>query len=285
MKRIAFFAPLFLVALPAMAVEPTPPPAENSPPKFGSDYEDVRRIKAGEMVDITLDAQDPDNDPISFTCRGLPPGARARAVGKTSLVIVWRTQKSDHGTFEVECDASDGKAVSTKYLRLEIQDDWQSYFMPGASFSMLQPVDKAAWGTFTGVSTEILVASWIHRNENRGPSHGRVYLDMDILRSTRSGTASAFDLAMGFDLSLERNPSRHWLLPFFGMKTGAFIQKDLDEGKSSVWHLTPLAGAYLWADKNLFITASAGYMLPVSAARFDDLRGLRANVGLNFSLW
>jgi hypothetical protein len=41
----------------------------------------------------------------------------------------------------------------------------------------------------------------------------------------------------------------------------------------------------VWADKNCFITASAGYVLPISAARFDELRGLRATLGANFSLW
>lgn len=278
MKRIVFFAPLLLVAAPAAAAE------TNTAPKFSYDYEDIRKVRAGDLLTITLDASDADNDPITFSCRGLPPKAHTR-VDKTAITIEWMTGKNDHGTWDVECDASDGKATTTKYVRIELEDDWKSFFMPGASFSMLQPVDKGAWGTFSGVSTEILIASWIHRNENRGPSHGRVYLDMDILRSSRAGTASAFDLAMGFDLSLERNPTRHFLLPFFGMKTGTFIQKDLEEGRSTVWHLTPLAGAYLWADKNLFITASAGYMLPVSAARFEDLRGLRANVGLNFSLW
>lgn len=278
MNRIVFFAPLLLLATPARA-------AENAPPKFGYDYEETRKVKAGETVSITVDAQDADNDQLAFTCRGLPPHAHTRVEGKSSLVITWRTHKSDHGAWDIECDASDGKATATKYLRLEIEDDWQSYFMPGASYSMLAPVDRSTWGVFQGVSTEILVASWIHRNENRGPSHGRVFLDMDILRSTRAGTAPAFDLAMGFDLSLERNPSRKFLLPYFGMKTGAFLQKDLTEGRSTVWHLTPMAGAYLWADKNLFVTASAGYMLPVNAARFEDLRGLRANLGLNFSLW
>ena len=73
------------------------------------------------------------------------------------------------------------------------------------------------------------------------------------------------------------------LIGGFGMKTGAFIHRDLDRG--SVWHVTPLAGAYLYADKNFFLTASAGYVLPVSAARFDELRGFRGSIGANFSLW
>lgn len=280
MKRVAIFAPILFLAAPASAAEQV-----NQPPKWSYDYDDTQRVKAGELLTVRLDASDPNDDPLTFQCRNLPPKARARVDGKTSIEILWKTQKSDHGTWDVECEVSDGKATTTKYVHISIDDDWQSYFMPGASFSMLQPVDRVAWGTFSGVSTEILLASWIHRNENRGPSHGRVYADMDILKSSRSGTASAFDLAMGFDLSLERNPSRKFLLPYFGLKTGAFMQKNLEEGRSTVWHLTPLAGAYLWADQNLFITASAGYMLPVSAARFEDLRGLRANVGLNFSLW
>ena len=257
---------------------------DNEPPRFAYEYEEVRHITAGEVVDVSLSATDPENDAITFTVAGLPQGASSKSGGKGVVVIRWMTTKSESGTYEITVTATDAKGASaTKTIRVVIEDKWESYFMPGLQYSMLSPANRATWGTFHGVSAEILFASWIHRNENRGPSHGRVYLDMDLLRSTKSDKSAAFDLNFGFDLSIERNPYRKFLLPYFGLKTGAFIQKDLEKG--SVWHLTPLLGVYLYADKNLFINASAGYFLPISAERFDDLRGLRATVGANFSLW
>lgn len=256
----------------------------NEPPRFSYEAEEDRHVRAGESLELSVEASDPDYDPITFTVSGLPAGARSRSGGKGLVVIHWPTGKSDTGTYRITIVATDGKGGSaTKVINVVVEEKWESYFMPGLQYSTLAPVNRQMWGAFHGVSAEILFASWIHRNENRGPSHGRVYLDMDVLRSSKPNMPAAFDLSWGFDLSIERNPYRKFLIPFFGLKTGAFIHKDLYKG--SVWHLTPQAGVYLFADKNLFVIGSVGYFLPVSAAQFDALRGLRATVGLNFSLW
>ncbi len=256
----------------------------NEPPHFAYEYEDHVEVRSGELLQHTIEATDPNNDPITFTLSGLPPGATTKSAGSGRVLILWRTRKSDAGSYDITVVASDGRGgTTTKTVHVVVEEKWDSYFMPGLQYSMLAPASRATWGTFHGVSAEILFASWIHRNENRGPSHGRVYLDMDVLRSSRTERPAAFDLSLGFDLSIERNPYRQFLLPYFGVKTGAFIHKDLDKG--SVWHLTPQLGVYLWADKNLFVTGSVGYFLPISASRFDELRGVRATVGLNFSLW
>lgn len=280
--RIVLYAPIGITLLSSAASADVA--KSNQPPHFSYEADEHHQVRIGDAFDTTLDVNDPDEDPITFSVTGLPEGATSSASSKTSLRLRWKPTKWDVGPHDIVVEASDGKGGKvSKNLHVVVEDNWRSYFMPGASYSTLVPVDRGTWGTFQGVSAEILIASWIHRNENRGPSHGRVYLDMDVLRSTRPQTAAAFDLSAGFDLSIERNPIRHWLLPFFGMKTGAFIQKDLEKG--SVWHVTPLAGAYIWADKNLFLFASAGYAMPISARHFDELRGLRVNAGLNFSLW
>jgi hypothetical protein len=257
---------------------------DNEPPRFTQESEEVRYVTAGDVLDVAVSAIDQEGDPITFTISGLPEGASSRSGGKGVVIIRWATPKHATGVYEIVVKATDSKGASAeKVVRVTVEEKWDSYFMPGLQYTMLNPAARSTWGTFHGVSAEILFASWIHRNENRGPSHGRVYLDMDVLRSTNSERAGAFDLNFGFDLSIERNPYRQFLIPYFGLKTGAFIQKDLPKG--SLWQLTPLLGIYLYADKNLFVNASCGYFLPVSAAAFDELRGLRATVGLNFSLW
>jgi hypothetical protein len=279
--RIALFAVTALLLPKAARAEEM---TTNQAPRFGYSSDEDRRVKFGDVVEMTVDAQDPENDPITFHVTGLPAGMFTRSAGKGALAIRWKPRREDVGSHEIVITASDNHGgVSEKSITFLVEDEWQSFFMPGVSYVVQSPAARGDWGVLQGASAEILLGSWIHRNDNRGPSHGRVYLDMDLMRSSRPGTASAFDLALGFDLSIERNPVRHWLLPYFGMKTGTFIQRDLDRG--SVWHVTPVAGAYLWADKNTFITASAGYFLPISAAQFDELRGVRATLGANFSLW
>ncbi len=279
--RIALFAAAVLLpATRARAEEMT----TNQPPHFSYASDEDHRVKLGDVVEMTIDAQDPENDPVAFHITGLPAGMFTRSAGKGALSIRWRPRKEDVGSHEIVITASDNHGgVSEKSITFLVEDEWQSFFMPGVSYVVQSPVGRSDWGVLQGASAEILLGSWIHRNDNRGPSHGRVYLDMDVMRSSRPGTSAAFDLALGFDLSIERNPVRHWLLPYFGMKTGTFIHRDLDKG--SVFQVTPLAGAYLWADKNTFVTASAGYVLPISAAQFDELRGVRATLGANFSLW
>jgi hypothetical protein len=132
-----------------------------------------------------------------------------------------------------------------------------------------------------GVSMEFLAVSWIHRNDNRGPSHGRVFVNLDVLSSVEKGVGTAFSPTVGIDLSLERNPSRRYLLPYFGVESGALFQKDL--GRVGI--VTPTAGLHVWASPNLFVNLTGGYLLPVSAQHFDDLRGVRAKAGIDFSFW
>jgi hypothetical protein len=255
---------------------------DNQPPYWASDYAEEEQVKVGDHVTLTVQAIDPDKDPIVITTSNVPAGAFV-ANKNGLLTIRYRATANDVGPREIGITASDGKDSISKTVTVTVRDDWQSYFQPGLQYSFYSPADRGEWGTFQGVSAELLLVSWIHRNENRGPSHGRVFLDMDVLKSNKSDRPAAFDVSLGFDLSLERNPIRHFLLPYFGMKSGWFVERDLEKG--NVFHLTPLAGMYLWADKNVFVTASAGYLLPLSSSHFDDLRGLRATAGANFSWW
>jgi hypothetical protein len=44
-------------------------------------------------------------------------------------------------------------------------------------------------------------------------------------------------------------------------------------------------GLHLYSSPNVFVNATGGYVLPIDAQRFDDLRGWRAKLGIDFSLW
>lgn len=256
----------------------------NHAPEWVNAYDD-HEVRVGTHMDLVLSATDADKDRLTFTAAGLPAGARFSANGlePNSARLRWTPTANDIGVHEIELSVSDGRDVNTRVLRVIVEDQWESYLLPGVQYSALFPAARGTWGDFQGISGELLIASWIHRNENRGPSHGRVYLDLDVLRSNHEDVGAALDVTFGFDLSIERNPYRHFLLPYFGLKTGAFTQKSLDGG--AIWEATPLLGMYLYADRNVFVTASAGYFIPFSAQYFDALRGTRVTAGVNLSLW
>jgi len=102
--------------------------------------------------------------------------------------------------------------------------DWTGWFMPGLAYSAYLPAASDKWGFFQGASAEFVLFSWIRKNPDPGPSHGGLYVDLDFLASTRSGVSNALHLSAGARVSLERNPSRRWLLPIFGLEAGAFFQ-------------------------------------------------------------
>jgi hypothetical protein len=84
---------------------------------------------------------------------------------------------------------------------------------------------------------------------------------------------------MGLDLSLERNPNRHYLVPYFGVELCNMQQKDIE----STLEFTPILGIHLLSTKNLFINVHGGYVYPLK--NYEMLQGYFAQAGLNFALW
>ena len=292
-RRTAIATTLFalpaLLALPpatARAGEALPAPGQNRPPVWANESDEERSVRVDETLEMRIEVGDPDKDPIKIDVAGLPAGMKIHRAGGptfTGIELRWSPKSSDAGRHEISLTASDGQATITKTITVTVIEEWQSFLLPGLQYVVYDPAARATYGTFQGASAEILIASWIHRNENRGPSHGRVYVDMDVLKSSHEGMGAAFDLSLGFDLSIERNPSRRFLLPYFGLKFGGLLQKELpNEG---FLYVTPQLGLYLYADRNFFVNGSLGYVLPMRADSFDALRGVRGTVGLNFSLW
>jgi hypothetical protein len=147
---------------------------------------------------------------------------------------------------------------------------------------LLVPEDRDEFGVIQGVSIQYLVAGWIHRNENRGPSHGRFYIDIDLVRSSESSNLGII-YSMGLTLSFERNPKRQFLIPYFGVELGGIYQKPEDGEKIHAAQVNPLGGISIWASQNFFFNVTAGYMVPFS--HMEQLRGLRVKAGMNVSFW
>src|SRR3954471_6013215 len=185
----------------------------NRPPRF--EGSDERQGITGDDLKESFTAKDPDGDALQYRAEGLPPGATFDA---EDARLRWRPGEDQAGRYAIRVFASDGQKEVSHPFTLEIHEEWTSYMLPGARYGVFLPVAMGEVGVLHGVSLDLAVVGWIHRNENRGPSHGRVYLRMDLLSSTAPGVPLGLIYAGGFDLSFERNPQRHWLIPFYAVE-------------------------------------------------------------------
>jgi hypothetical protein len=103
-------------------------------------------------------------------------------------------------------------------------------------------------------------------------------LKADILDSTKAGVPALLFYSAGLDLAIERNPSRRWLIPFFGVDLGGIVQKQIGHHFQAMPHL----GVYAWASRNIFVSVLGGYAITVS--QLEALRGWRLSAGLNLTL-
>lgn len=231
-------------------------------------------------VHFTVRASDADNDPLTYSLSGLPKGAKAEAT-EGAVQVSWSPTADDLGVYKVIATVTDGKTKVEREIKIVVEDEHESYFMPGVGYSLWVPGSTSLYGVFNGFSIEFLGVRWVHQNDKHGPSHGRVYLDFDVLFSTTSNVDPAFMPLLGFDLSIERNPARRWLIPHFGLEGGALFQKQIN----TLGLLTPFFGVHFWSSRNVEIGVKAGYMLPFTSEQFAQVAGLRARLAADVSFW
>jgi hypothetical protein len=155
--------------------------------------------------------------------------------------------------------------------------DWVNGLKPGARYSFYQPV-QSDLGAFHGVSLEGLLVDWAAPGDDVGAGFGRVYFAMDLLYSTRGiGTLESY--GGGLAMSLERNPMRDFLIPYYAIEIGGLTHRLT--GKE--FAVQPFMGFYILAYRRLTLDLAAGYLLTVG--HFHELSGLRARAGLTISFW
>lgn len=255
---------------------------ENHAPTFLG--EQPRFINVGDYGSLALTASDPEEDPLTYSASGLPRGA---TFDKATAMLTWRPSEADIGDHVVRVTASDGSLQTTSDITIHVadrtsqpEDEWESYFLPGLGYSMYRPRLEHL-GTFSGPTLEILLAAWIHRNENRGPSHGRVYANVELLESDRGEDMPLLlSYALGFSLSLERNPRRNFLIPSYGVDFGGMSN---DYMGGSHFQSTPYVALHLFSNQNVFVNARAGYRIVPSD--MERLAGLHASATADFSVW
>jgi hypothetical protein len=251
--------------------------------------QDHYTLQVGEGVTVRFKATSLYS-PVRFTIDELPDGAEVTwepttvvrpsdsATIQYSYPVVTFTPKSG-GAVAIEVTASNDQDQSSRKVNLSVEDEWESYAMPGVVYSLYVPSGSEQYGVFHGPSFELLFGAWIHRNDNRGPSHGRIYSSIGLLSSTKSGIKKGVRFDMGFDLSIERNPLRRYLIPYFGMEGNVLVQSQMPDA----FYFSPFGGVHLWSDSNTFINVQYGYEFPTS--HVDELRGHSVKAGIDFSLW
>jgi hypothetical protein len=252
----------------------------NRPPIIGNlSFEAV----AGGAYEWSVDARDPEGKAVVVTVNGLPEGATVK-----DGVISFHPTSKQLGEHPIELSASDGGSMTTRSGTITVTaqpavhagaEEWESFWLPGAGYSVFAPRDAAVGELFHGLSLEIVMAAWIHHNDNRGPSHGRVYINAELLNSDIEDTPLLFTYAAGLSLSFERNPERNWLIPYYCLELGGMIHREL----GGLFQATPHLGLHLFSNQNLFLGARVGYRLVPS--RIDSMAGVHAAITADFSIW
>ncbi len=156
---------------------------------------------------------------------------------------------------------------------------FDNYFQPGAGYSFYAPKASDSLGRFSGVVIEYLIWAGVRQNEDRGPSHTRLYTKINILKSDKNNVSDMFMYGAGLNFSFERNPKRSYLIPYFGIELGGISQRNI----GSTFQMTPLLGVHLLARRNIFVNLHGGYVYPIND--FERLQGYFGQLGINFALW
>lgn len=256
-------------------------PAPNRPPRWTQASDSSHPV--GEHLEQSYRAEDPERDPLTYTIEGLPMGAKAEE-REGSIALEWTPGDGDVGTYPITLRATDARGgTAVRVVKLTIEESVDHAVMPGVEYALYAPADAlpAKLGVFMGPSVRFCAYCYVHRTEKRGPSHGQIYLDFDLLAPLRDGSSALFVASVGFDLSFERFPARRFLIPYFGCETGLFYQKQTE----TLGMVLPFAGVHLWAGSNLAVGLRAGALVPFSSGRFEQVLGLRAGLGATVAFW
>lgn len=220
--------------------------------------------------------------PFSYLITTNEPNAQLEVTGAPFDGHTLTFTPSDVGDHSVHIVASTSDERVERDLNLHVRpprEVWESYALPGVGYSAYLPFGSSDVGLMQGPSFELVVVQWVHRNDNMGPSHGRVSAKADLLFPLNDPANPALVYAASLALSLERNPERSFLLPFFAVDVGGLYQKKL----GNAFQVTPSVGVHLFQNRNVFISLDAGYLLALPA--LEKLHGPRVALSGNFTLW
>lgn len=255
-----------------------------APPLANTEGDDAyARISIDRKTSLTISVETSPGTRVQFRAVRLPEGATLEQEPHPSprARIDWTPTEDDLGSFDAIVEATDGRTTVRKTIHFTVSDSWGGVFVPAAGASVLVPRASADTGVVYGFPLQLVLATWIRRNQSSGASHGRFYVQVEPLVATKGRVKMGADVAFGFDASFERMPRRRWLIPTYGARLGDFVHGGVPGG--NFWHLTPELGAHLWADHGVFVTAALGYVLPIGSDG-ASMRGPRAGLAITLDL-
>ncbi len=169
-----------------------------------------------------------------------------------------------------------GKVVSKKY---HDRVEFETYYMPGVGYSLHQFEGGDSIGNFSGVCVDYLLYGKSHQTDEFGPSHVKVYAKLNLSNSDKEGVSKMLNYGFGLQMSIEKNPKRMFMIPYFGFEVCGISQQKI--GTTAAFY--PIAGLYAICTKNLYLNLHAGYVYPVN--NYDLLSGYYYQASLNFAMW
>ncbi len=154
--------------------------------------------------------------------------------------------------------------------------EYETYMMPGAQGAFYKPSGVAS--PYVGGGFDLSIVRWSHQNNDYGPSEGNVFVRASLLTSKSSEKILGI-YEGGLTLSFERNPNRHYMIPYFGFTTGGMVADDLPKSG----FIQPVVGLSLFSNPNVVADIQGGYVFPFESV--DKLHGFRAQASLRFHLW
>jgi hypothetical protein len=153
-----------------------------------------------------------------------------------------------------------------------------AYLMPGLVGLVYWP-SGSGQSSWLGAGVQIVPFLWSHNTEKFGPGQGKVLFDVGVLGSDDDAAGKMLMYRGGLQLSLERNASRIFAIPFFGFFFGGMNERSM-EHQSFVETTLGMHALYL---KNAIVTFEMGYLFPFD--QVDELAGWRATVAVNVTMW
>lgn len=135
-----------------------------------------------------------------------------------------------------------------------------------------------AGGPYFGGGVEISFLSWSSNNESYGPSHGRFYGGVSVLSSI-SEARRAVHFRLGAVVSFERNASRRFMIPHWGLGLGGLWESKLRTNAA----IDASFGFYLVHTRHFVLDLDGGLLMPF--ANVDELFGPRTQLTASFALW
>jgi len=157
--------------------------------------------------------------------------------------------------------------------------NYEMYAMPGAGYVFYRFTGHDSIGDYSGMFVEYLIWAKSHQNNDFGPSHVKIYTKFNLNKSTNDEMSRMFIYSAGVQMSIEKNPKRTFLIPFFGTEIGGISQKQLGTALT----VFPTIGIHALANKNIYFNVYAGYLYPVK--KYDYLSGYSLQASINFAMW